>query len=124
MRVYTCRGRHLAGDIDRMVFCQHSFKYARVWIAVAWFGVGLLVFLSLTRLDMSGIVPYGDKSRHVAAYALLTCWFMQLYHGARHRIVVVLGLFALGVVLEALQYWTGYRSMEAADAVADAVGIA
>jgi VanZ family protein len=101
-----------------------QLRYGRFWIAIAWFGVALLIYLSLAKLNVTVDVANGDKYGHVAAYAVLTFWFMQLYEDARSRLFVVSGLFALGVLLEILQFLTGYRSMDAVDAAADALGIA
>src|SRR5688572_25134269 len=101
-----------------------QLRHGRFWFAIAWFGVALLVYLSLAKLNVAVNVANGDKYGHVAAYAVLTYWFMQLYEDARSRLFVVAGLFSLGVVLEVLQFTTGYRSMDAVDAAADALGIA
>ena len=101
-----------------------QFRHGRVWVGIAWFGVALLTYLSLVNVAGDVSVAHADKYGHVAAYAVLTFWFMQLYDDARSRLLVVVGLFALGVALEILQYLTGYRSMEAGDAAADAIGIA
>ena len=101
-----------------------QLKHANVWIGIAWFGVALLVYLSLAKVGANVSVAHADKYGHVAAYAVLTFWFMQLYDDVRSRLRIVAGLFALGVALEILQFMTGYRSMEAADAAADALGIA
>ena len=101
-----------------------QLRHGRFWLAIAWFGVAFLIYLSLAQLDVVVNVANGDKYGHVAAYAVLTYWFMQLYEDTRSRLFIVSGLFALGVVLEILQFVTGYRSMDAVDAAADALGIA
>ena len=101
-----------------------QFRHGTVWLAVAWFGIALLIYLSLAHVASGVTVAHADKYGHVAAYALLTYWMMQLCEGARSRLVVACALLALGVALEVMQYFTGYRSMEAADAAADALGIA
>ena len=100
------------------------FRHGKLWFAIAWFGVALLVYLSVVKSTSAVALPHADKLGHVVAYAVLTFWFMQLYEGTRSRIFVASGILALGVSLEVVQYWTGYRTMEAADALADAVGIA
>ena len=99
-------------------------RHGKVWLGIAWFGVALLVYLSLAKLNVTVNVSGGDKYGHVAAYAVLTFWFMQLHDNGRARVAVVIGLFALGVALEVLQHLTGYRAMDAADAAANTLGIA
>jgi VanZ family protein len=103
---------------------KRMFRHGHLWLAIAWFGVALLIYLSLMKATTTINVAHADKVGHFAAYALLTFWFMQLYEGPRARLTIAGSMLALGVVIEILQYWTGYRSMEAADAAADAVGIA
>ena len=107
-----------------MIRSQHSLEHAWLWIAIAWLGIALLVYLSLGRIEVGLPGPNGDKYGHISAYAVLTFWFMQLYDGVRERRAVALLLLALGVVLEIAQSMTGYRTMDPADAVADAIGIA
>ena len=50
-------------------------------------------------------------------------WFGQLYLERRVRLGYALGFAALGVALEFVQGWLGYRDFEIADMVADAVGV-
>jgi VanZ family protein len=107
-----------------MDFMKRLFRYDKLWVGIAWFGVALVIYLSLMKTPPTIEVAHGDKVGHFAAYAVLTFWFMQLYEGVRTRLIVVASMLALGVVIEVLQYYTGYRSMEAADAAADALGIA
>jgi VanZ family protein len=82
-----------------------------------------IVYLSLTPAPISIPAAEGDKYGHIAAYAAVTFWFMQIYDTARPRVIVVLALAALGGGLEIIQSFTGYRSMEAADMAADVAGI-
>jgi hypothetical protein len=96
----------------------------RLWLAVAWFGVGLLIFLSLTpdppEIDLGN---YGDKYEHIAAYAVLMLWFCQMYVSVAQRRWTAMLLLALAVGLEFVQRATGYRTFEIADMAAGALGI-
>jgi VanZ family protein len=96
----------------------------RMWIAIGWFGIGLLIYLSLMR-DPPGIdIAQGDKLEHIAAYATLMFWFAQLTDSGARRLAIALELVALGVGLEFAQRETGYRTFEYADMAADAIGVA
>jgi VanZ family protein len=101
-----------------------SVTIRRAWLAVAWFGVGLLIFLSLTpsppEIDLG---DYGDKYEHIAAYTVLMLWFCQMYVSAAQRRWTAMLLLALAVGLEFVQRTTGYRTFEIADMVAGASGI-
>jgi VanZ family protein len=96
----------------------------RFWLAVAWFGVGLIIFLSLTPsppdIDLG---KFSDKYEHVAAYAVLMLWFCQIYLSTVQRGCMALLLVVLGVALEFIQRATGYREFEVADMVAGASGV-
>lgn len=94
------------------------------WWAVAWFGVGLLIYLSLMRNPPHIDIEQSDKLQHLAAYAVLTAWWMQLWLTRGPRVAIALALFALGVYIEFAQAATGYRSYSYGDMAADAAGIA
>ena len=94
----------------------------RIWIGVGWFGVALLIYLSLTPTPPEIPIEQGDKIGHIAAYGVLMLWWAQLYLLPR-RAWIASGLLALGVALEFVQGWTGYRSFEVADMGADLAGI-
>jgi hypothetical protein len=96
----------------------------RLWLGVAWFGVGLIIFLSLTPsppdIDLG---KFSDKYEHIAAYAVLMLWFCQIYLSTAQRGWIALLLITLGVTLEFLQRATGFRAFEVADMVAGASGV-
>ena len=64
-----------------------------------------------------------DKFEHVVAYAVLAC--LPATH-ERRRVVVAaaIGAVALGVALEYLQLYSGWRDFEVGDMIADAAGAA
>jgi len=94
-----------------------------------WLGVGctlvlLVIVLSLAPISVPVPVEEGDKVGHVAAYAALMLWFANLYETLNRRSRLAIGFVALGVALEFVQGWTGYRTFEVADMAADAFGVA
>ncbi|WP_161626917.1 VanZ family protein [Sulfuricella denitrificans] len=97
-------------------------KITHYWRAAGWFGVGLIIYLSLTPSPPQINIDNGDKLGHFAAYGLVTLWFAQLYTGLRQRIGLVIGMVGLGIAMEYAQGTTDYRSFEVADMVADAIG--
>jgi len=68
-------------------------------------------------------VDQGDKVEHLLAYGTLTFWFCVLYRPLRVRAFYAAGFIAMGIALEFVQGWLGYRSFEVADMVANAVGV-
>lgn len=98
-------------------------KYRSVWLAGGWLLVSLIVYLSLTPHPPEPLsFPYADKLEHGFAYALLSLWFCQIYQQSRQRVVVIVALIGLGVVMEIMQGWSGFRYFEYADMLANSLG--
>ena len=95
----------------------------RVWRAVGFGLVALVIWLSLTPQPIEIPVENGDKIGHLAAYATLMFWFAQLDARHRMRLAYAIGFVLLGVGLEFAQRLTDYRTFEVADMGADAVGV-
>jgi len=102
---------------------MYRLRYPALWLAIAWSLVVAVVYLSLAPMPIELPAQAADKYAHLAAYAALMLWFIQIYDSARARVVIALGLVALGVGLEFAQDYTGYRSFEYADMAADAAGV-
>jgi VanZ family protein len=99
-------------------------RFQRLWHAVGFLLVALVIYLSLTpELPALARAP-GDKVGHVLAYATLMLWFAQLHSRVRARIALALAFVALGVGLEFAQRLTDYRSFDMQDMFADALGVA
>jgi VanZ family protein len=96
----------------------------RFWIVIGWFGVVLLIYLSLTPQPVDIPVEQGDKIGHILAYATLTYWWAQLLVATSQRRKVAAALLALGIAIEYVQGWTGWRNFDYYDMLADATGIA
>ncbi|OQS04696.1 VanZ family protein [Thraustotheca clavata] len=92
-----------------------------IWAAVGWFGIGLLLYLSLTPRPIEIPIESGDKYGHALAYALLTAWWAQLMTSYS---VLMLRFVGLGVAIEFAQGWTGYRSFDVKDMLANTIGTA
>lgn len=98
-------------------------RWVKLWLSIGWLLVALVVYLSLERTPPNIEVHVSDKLTHLFAYAVLMLWFVQIYEPGRMRVRVALGLIALGVCLEFLQGYTGYRSFEVADMLANTAGV-
>ena len=99
-------------------------KLHRFWLAAGWLLIGLVVFLSLIPHPPELLAfENSDKFEHVFAYAMLSFWLCQIYRCAKSRVVVIAALTALGVGLEYVQGWTGYRTFEVLDMLCDGAGV-
>lgn len=67
-------------------------------------------------------VPGGDKLHHVLAYAGCTWLWAQVIATPTGRGMAVFAIVAMGVLIEFLQGWSGFRTFDVADMAANAVG--
>lgn len=96
----------------------------RIWRFVGWFGIALLLYLSITPQPPEVPIAGGDKLGHALAYAVLMYWWSQLLDSPRQRYGLAAGLIALGIAIEIMQGWTSWRTFDYADMLADGAGIA
>ncbi|MDH4287028.1 MAG: VanZ family protein [Gallionella sp.] len=99
-------------------------KYRRFWLAGGWLLVGLVIYLSLTPhppepLKFSNV----DKLEHGFAYGSLALWFCQIYLPARSRMIAIVALIGMGIGLEFVQGWSGYRHFDTWDMLANSIGV-
>lgn len=102
---------------------RRELRWFKLWSALGWLLVVTVIYLSLTPHPIEIDVEQGDKMGHTFAYLGLMIWFAQLYHRRSH-VWWGLGFITLGIALEYLQGWSGYRDFEYLDMVADATGVA
>ena len=96
----------------------------RLWYGIGWFGLAFLFYLSLSPRPPEIPIAQGDKLGHALAYAALMFWWAQLLVSSRARLWLAAGLIVLGVAIEYLQGWSGWRAFDVMDMLADAVGVA
>ncbi|MGM0665657.1 MAG: VanZ family protein [Thermodesulfobacteriota bacterium] len=96
----------------------------RLWLAVGWFLVALVIVLSLAPVPPeSPVVKVNDKLLHVAAYLGLMLWFCAIYQAGTYRRRIAAMLVLIGVLLEIAQGATGHRSLQGLDMTANGLGV-
>jgi VanZ family protein len=105
-------------------FPEAVFGIRWFWLMLGWLLVFFVIYLSLTPEPVQVPLEQGDKFGHVFAYAVLMSWFANLYESPARRLQFAIGFITLGVALEFVQRWSGYRTFEVADMAADAFGVA
>lgn len=100
-----------------------SNRWQRTWTAMGFGFVGLVWYLSLTRLPSDLHVGVDLDLGHIVAYFWLMIWFAQLYRSTSARLELAAGFFAMGVALEFLQGATGYRQFDPADMLRNLTGL-
>lgn len=98
--------------------------YRRVWLAGGWLLVGLVIFLSLIPHPPKPLsFNHVDKLEHAFAYASMALWFCQIYLSARSRMIMAVMLIGLGISIEFVQEWTGFRTFDVWDMAANSIGV-
>lgn len=101
---------------------HRDLRWFKLWSAIGWLLIVTVIYLSLTPHPIEIDIEQGDKIGHAFAYFAMMGWFAQLYQRRSH-VWWGLGFIALGIALEYLQGWSGYRDFEYLDMVADAGGV-
>ena len=95
----------------------------RLFLAIGWAMIAVILWLSLTPQPPQVDFEHSDKVGHFLAYGGLMYWFCQIYRTSRARLACAAAFIAMGIAIEFVQRWTGYRSFEVYDMVADAIGV-
>ncbi|MBL8520556.1 MAG: VanZ family protein [Betaproteobacteria bacterium] len=82
----------------------------------------VLAILVLSLMPAPPGVPGSDKLHHFLAY--MSCMFAWALALARpkSRLVALILICAMGVIIEFLQGWSGWRTFDGADMAANALG--
>lgn len=97
----------------------------RLWLGLWWLAIAMVVVVCLIPAPDLPTVPHNaDKLEHLLAFALLAAAAVQLFATRRALLAVGCGLVLFGIAIELAQgTFTSTRSMDAWDAVADALGV-
>jgi VanZ family protein len=98
-------------------------RWGSLWLAVGIAATLLGAYLALRPPGEQLSAAINDKLQHALSYVAMGLWFGALFRRS-HLARVALGLFAFGLLIEALQAMMPYgRAAEWADVLANASGI-
>lgn len=97
-----------------------AFSRPGLWRLLGWALVIAVVYLSLTPRPPDTGVQFGDKIGHLAAYAALMGWWLQI-HRRPERLALIFVL--MGLALELLQSLGGARTGDIFDMAANSAGV-
>jgi len=97
--------------------------YRRLWLSLGWALVSGVIWLSLTPAPVQVPVAEGDKLGHLLAYGTLMAWFANAYVRSIARVNLACALVFMGIALEFVQGWSGFRTFDIADMAANACGV-
>ena len=95
----------------------------RVWLLG---GIGILLMLwvlSLIPQPPTFGVRNEDKFFHVIAYGGTMWWWGQYWPRLRHRFQLAIVFTLMGVAIEFVQGWTGWRTFDTHDMIANGIGV-
>jgi VanZ family protein len=99
-----------------------SLRWGTAWQVGGLVLIAALVTLSLLPPIATLVARGEDKLLHGIAYAVLMIYYSGIVHPRRY-VWVVVGLMLLGIAIEYLQGYVGYRAAELADVAANAIGM-
>jgi len=97
-----------------------TIKKALFW--VCFVGLNVLALSPAPYLPPLEIFNWWDKAQHAIGFGTLAVLAVLAYPDVSKLRIAIL-LMALGVLIEVLQYFSGYRFGDWQDAVADGVGV-
>ncbi len=99
-------------------------RWPRLWLALLGSAQALMVLLSLLPMPIAAPpVEHWDKWAHLATHAGLALFALMIFRRGSSRCLALGWQLLLGVLVEGLQGLLPWRSMEAADLLANALGL-
>ena len=98
-----------------------AFKCQPWWRALGF--AGLLAVAVVSLIPVPAGIHGSDKLLHFVTYALLGLGFTSLCCTARQAVSTAVWVVLFGILIEFLQGFTGYRSFELADMLANSAGV-
>ena len=108
-----------APELKSMNICHRSLK---VLFWMSFVAINILALSPAPYLPPLEIFNWWDKAQHSIAFASLAVLAVLAYPEASKRRIAFL-LIVQGVLIEVLQYFSGYRYGDWQDALADGVGV-
>ena len=97
-------------------------RFPKLWSALGWLLVGVVVFGSLIPGPALQAVQVNDKVMHASAYFVLMVWFAGFYRHTVYPLIAAI-LVALGLTLDLLQLLTDTRSFDWYDVAMNSAGV-
>jgi len=93
-------------------------------LAIGWGWAAAIVWLSLTPAPPKLDFEHGDKLGHFLSYGALMFLFCMIYQNRSARLLHAAAFVLMGVGLEFIQGWLGYRTYDPFDMLANTIGVA
>ena len=93
-----------------------------------WLIAGIAILLLLWVLSLIPQIPHfgvrnEDKFFHAIAYGGTMWWWGQYWPSLRRRLLLAIVFTAMGIAIEFVQGWSGWRTFDIRDMVANGSGV-
>ena len=102
------------------IIAPHFSTLSRVALAISLITI---LFLALAPIENDPLPAWNDKIKHLLAFAVLSALVDASWKRAGFNLPKAGGLLLYGLLIECLQWMTGYRFFSIADLLADGLGI-
>jgi VanZ family protein len=111
--------------VEQAASGRGSLRYERLWRHVGHGLVLFVIYASLTPKHFDGPIEFQgmDKLGHALAYLTLTAWFGWLNTDRPAQLRAAGAFLLLGLTLETIQRYTGYRVWDLWDIAANTAGV-
>ena len=102
---------------------SNRLDYEPIWLSLGILMIAVVWVLSLIPHPPQIGFENEDKFAHIIAYGALMLWWSQIVIGLRERVILAACLIAMGILIEFVQGWTGWRTFDTHDMIANAAGV-
>lgn len=100
-----------------------NLKFKNLWVTLGVIQIILSFYFCLRPVPpVAPKIEHLDKLLHFSAYALLGAYQLSFFRLKKFPAVFIF-LMAQGILIEILQFFTGYRSFEWSDMLANGLGV-
>ncbi len=103
---------------------MQQLVYWSQWRVLGFVLVASVIVLSLIPAPPTVPLDNGDKFEHLVAYSVLMVWFVWVYERWSTRYLTAAALAVMGMTLEFMQGWSGLRTFDTHDMIANVTGVA
>ncbi|MFH0845765.1 MAG: VanZ family protein, partial [Pseudomonadota bacterium] len=104
---------------------MRPLRFLKLWLTMGWILVAIVICLLLipvSQVDLPEIRGM-DQVAHLTLYGIMMFWFGLIYLPDREYKKLGACLILLGILIEFIQGFTSYRSMQLMDMFSNTIGV-
>ncbi len=100
-----------------------ELRFKHLWLAIGFLLIAYVFYSSLRPDPIEVDIDDFDKYAHTFAYFVLMGWFTQIYQQKKRVLILAIGFVLMGILIEILQGFSGYRQFDYYDMLANSSGV-